>query len=137
MDAMHAAVGEEAQESAPPAVDTSAQPLAAPALAPGVTFSVYSYGFRFLKEELDVLTDIFEQNSGATPSHAELHRIAAAISATPARLAEPPHPVREKQIKVRRLACASAPSSTLTQRRITQDVVREQTAEAAPAARPG
>jgi hypothetical protein len=117
MDAMPAAVDGDAQESAPPtAVDTAARPPAPPALMPGVTFSVYSYGFRFLKEELDVLTDIFAQNGGATPSHAELHRIAAAMSATPARLAEPPHPVREKQIKVRCLTCASAPTITLTQK---------------------
>ena len=81
--------------------DDAAQPPAPPALTPpGVTFSVYSYGFRFLREELDLLTDIFAQNGGATPSHAHLNRIAAAMSASPARLAEPPHPVRAKQIKV-------------------------------------
>ena len=112
---MDAAVGEEAQSAPPAVVDTAAQPPLLHALVPpGVTFSVYSYGFRFLKEELDVLTGIFAQNGGATPSHAELHRIAAAMSATPARLAEPPHPVKEKQIKVRRLACASALNITLT-----------------------
>ena len=64
-----------------------------------VVFSVYNYGFRFLREELDLLEDVFQQNGGATPSHGDLRRIAAAMSAAPVRLAEPPHPVREKQIK--------------------------------------
>ena len=66
---------------------------------PAVVFSVYNYGFRFLPDELELLESVFAQNGGATPSQDHLHRIAAAMSASPVRLAEPPHPVREKQIK--------------------------------------
>ena len=98
MDAMPAAQGEAGTSAL---AHDAAEPPAPPALAPPrVTFSVYSYGFRFLREELEVLTDLFAQHGGATPSHAQLDRIAASMSASPARTAEPPHPVRAKQIKV-------------------------------------
>ena len=104
MDAMPAAPDDEARRA--PAHETDAATAEAvphdaaqlPA-QPAVAFSVYRYGFRFLSEELDVLQDIFARNGGATPSHENLRRIAAAMSASPARLAEPPHPVQEKQIK--------------------------------------
>ena len=103
---MPAALADEADE-APPTAPQSASDEAKeatqpqPPQPPAVVFSVYNYGFRFMREELDVLEDIFAQNGGATPAAHDLQRIATAMSAAPVRLAKPPHPVREKQIKVR------------------------------------
>ena len=91
MDEMRAAQVEK-QEAKNDAISTHQPPAQ-------VVFSVYNYGFRFLPDELELLESMFAQNGGATPSHDHLRRIAAAMSASPVRLAEPPHPVREKQIK--------------------------------------
>ena len=98
MDGMPAAPVEEPEAprgASPAAADEANEATQAPA----VVFSVYNYGFRFLREELDALEEIFARNRGATPAHTHLQCIAASMSAAPVRLAEPPHPVREKQIK--------------------------------------
>ena len=102
MDEMAAVRAEEPDEAPPSASEEvkEATQQPGPQQQPAVVFSVYNYGFRFMREELDVLEGIFAQNGGATPAHDDLQRIAAAMSAAPVRLAEPPHPVREKQIKV-------------------------------------
>ena len=68
---------------------------------PLLAFSNYRYGFRFMPAELALLERMFAASGGATPARADLHRLAAALSSSPARLQEPPHPVSDRQIKVR------------------------------------
>jgi hypothetical protein len=64
-------------------------------------FSCYRYGFRFMASELALLERCFACTGGATPCRADLQRLAATLSAAPARAVEPPHPVSDKQVKAR------------------------------------
>jgi hypothetical protein len=96
----------EAPADAPLQRDADALAAAAAAAAPPApqalpAFSCYRYGFRFMRGELALLESVFSATGGATPSRSDLVRMASAFSAAPARLAEPPHPVVDKQIKAR------------------------------------
>jgi hypothetical protein len=99
----------EAPADAPPQRDADALFAAAAAAAAAPqhalqmlpAFSCYRYGFRFMRGELALLESVFSATGGATPSRSDLVRMASAFSAAPARMAEPPHPVVDKQIKAR------------------------------------
>jgi hypothetical protein len=97
----------------------SAQQQAEQAQQPPV-FSCYRYGFRFMASELALLERCFACTGGATPCRADLLRLAATLSAAPARTVAPPHPVSDKQVKARVCARRGARARSRSATRRTQ-----------------